>query len=629
MSLDEVQARILHAIRKRVWRRRRSWVAPYPEAGVTDPWVMPDIHPDNVERIAVIAEAERYLEGRYTFLNLSFHEEKIDWHTDPQTGLSLPVTFGLDLDFKDPSRVGNLKNVWEKNRHHHLTILSLAYALTREERYADEVGDQLNDWINKNSFPNGVNWTSSLEIAIRLISWVWTERLLRGTKAHEELFGTEGLLWSSIYWSQWMIASHYSHGSSANNHLIGEMAGLYIASVKWPVFNESDKWRKLAQGILAKEVTEQTFESGLNKEQAFAYHIFSLEFLLLAGIEGERFGRAFSDDYLKIVSKSIKVIADLSTCSSGIPEYGDADEGMALQLRPLDSSRVSWIYRLGRKWLSGAFPSGEEGSMTSDLLLPGVKDDTDMFKPLAGSVGFSDAGLYALVSNRGKPDEIFLLADAGPHGYLSIAAHGHADALSFTLSAGGVPVIVDPGTYAYHYAPRWRSYFRSALAHNTVTVDGEDQSESGGPFLWKSKANCVVHDFSKSESGATLQAEHDGYTRLESPVAHRRSITLDGQRVKITDEIVGEGERLVEWRLHFHPDIKTDLMGKSLVASFSKGELEISLDERFEWKVVRGGETAGWYSPGFNLKAHCDTLIGTLHGVAPVKVVTSMVVVFD
>ena len=40
--------------------------------------------------------------------------------------------------------------------------------------------------------------------------------------------------------------------------------------------------------------------------------------------------------------------------------------------------------------------------------------------------------------------------DAGPHGYLSIAAHAHADALSIEVRHDGVDVLADPGTYCYH-----------------------------------------------------------------------------------------------------------------------------------------------------------------------------------
>src|SRR5450759_4691047 len=89
--------------------------------------------------------------------------------------------------------------------------------------------------LEQNPFPLGVNWASPLDLGLRLISWVWACRLLSGSREYELLFGDDGRLWPSIHRHQWMIARMHSRGSSANNHLIGEMAGLYISSAVWGV----------------------------------------------------------------------------------------------------------------------------------------------------------------------------------------------------------------------------------------------------------------------------------------------------------------------------------------------------------------------------------------------------------
>ena len=85
---------------------------------------------------------------------------------------------------------------------------------------------------------------------------------------------------------------------------------------------------------------------------------------------------------------------------------------------------------------------------------------------------FADAGICLLRTPPEDGPEIWCRCDGGPHGFLSIAAHAHADALSVEVRHGGVDVLVDPGTYCYHGEPEWRSYFRSTLAHNTIEVDG-------------------------------------------------------------------------------------------------------------------------------------------------------------
>src|SRR5207249_6082019 len=136
---------------------------------------------------------------------------------------------------------------------------------------------------------------------------------------------------------------------------------------------------------------------------------------------------------------------------------------------------------------------------------------------------FADGGYYILGERFETPDEVRLIVDAGPIGYQAIAAHGHADALAFTLSLGGKEFLVDPGTFAYHTEPLWRAYFRGTSAHNTVRIDGEDQSQPGGKFMWLAKANAACAAFDTSTTEDVFEGWHDGYLRLPDPVMHRRS----------------------------------------------------------------------------------------------------------
>ena len=107
----------------------------------------------------------------------------------------------------------------------------------------------------------------------------------------------------------------------------------------------------------------------------------------------------------------------------------------------------------------------------------------------SGRRGSPTPGSRCCARTGTQAPEIWCRCDGGPHGYLSIAAHAHADALSVEVRYGGVDVLADPGTYCYHGEPAWRSYFRSTIAHNTVELDGQSQSGDGGPFLWLRHAN--------------------------------------------------------------------------------------------------------------------------------------------
>lgn len=628
MSAEEIAFRVRFALKKQVWRRRKSWQASSPNGRGEDRWKLPRLERlEPPERDTIIAEAEAVLAGRYRMLGIAFTEPLIDWHLDPQTGKRAPLVFGPDIDYRDPEIVGNVKNIWEKNRHHHLTVLALAWALSRERRYLAELERQLWSWATDNPFPLGVNWTSSLEVGVRLIAWVWIERLIRGTHEHDRLFGIRGKLWPAIYWHQWMIAEHYSHGSSSNNHLLGEMAGLYIASTVWPVFAESHRWRRMARDIMEREAAKQTFPGGLNREQAFSYHLFSLEFFLLCGLEGDRCGEPFPEAYLEGVRRMLEVIPLVTDVGGNLPRYGDEDQGMALQLRSAVSSRTDWLFRTGADWLGAEVPRppDDAGAIAAALLLEGIRERG---RPARGQgaapaaqrrrAQIDDSGNHVLAANRGERRELFCLFDAAPLGYLSIAGHGHADALSFVVSVGGVPVIVDPGTYIYHAEPKWRAYFRSTKAHNTITVDGQDQSVAGGPFLWERKARAELLERGTGPGGGRIVARHDGYTRFREPVVHKRILTLDERRIVVEDELTGKGEHEVDFRLHFAPYCNVELQDTlTCLVTWEEGSMRIALDPRFQWSILRGDEDGGWFSPAFNVKEPACTLTGKVHTAVP------------
>ena len=398
------------------------------------------------------------------------------------------------------------------------------------------------------------------------------------------------------------------------------MAGLFISTSLWSVFPESLSWQSLARKSLEQEVSRQTFKSGLNREQAFSYQIFSLEFFLLAGLEAEIFDVPFTNAYKDWVKRMLEVIPSLIDIGGNLPQYGDGDDGMALQLRPINSSRLDWLFHLGRQWLEAQvpLPSDNSGLLTAKLICHDFQDKVVAQESSQGSISFDDAGLFVLASQRGLEDEVFCLADAGRLGFLSIAAHGHADALSFTLSVGGVPIIVDPGTYIYHAEPQWRDYFRSTKAHSTILVDDVDQSEPAGIFLWKHKAQAKVLSWEEKPEGAVLLAEHDGYMRLKEGVVHRRCLALDHKSLEIKDDIQGSGLHDLEWRIHFSPQCELSLQENSCVVTWTEGKLEIKLDSQLQWSLVRGEKEAGWYSSGFNRKQMSYTLLGLVNTNTPV-----------
>jgi len=208
---------------------------------------------------------------------------------------------------------------------------------------------------------------------------------------------------------------------------------------------------------------------------------------------------------------------------------------------------------------------------------------------------------------------------------VNIAAHGHADALALTLSVAGEQVLVDPGTYSYWQEPKWRDYFRGTSAHNTVRVDGRDQSVSGGRFMWLRKANASIERMPSSPHEFDFRGSHDGYARLADPVRHLRSVRFDAasSSLVVRDEVAAKKPHPVELFWHFAPESDVGLTshglavrGKRLVLQMQASGADLQLE------LVRGAENPplGWCSRTYESKRPCEVLrITTVSSAVPIE----------
>ncbi len=635
MSPSEVAWRSVDLSRQQVWARRQvAPGSPFPPApplaGHFDA-ALPDGAVQTVPSAAaedVIAAADAILAGRWAILGVPRKDiGDPDWFYDPLTGIRAPQTaYCFRIDHRREDLTGNVKQVWELSRQHHLTVLATAFALSEDDAYAEAVGRQLRSWWAENPFLSGINWTSGIEIGLRLVAWVWIRRLLDRWPSAPELFESNPAAVTQIWWHQRYLAAFRSRGSSANNHVIAEAAGHLMASLAFPWFEESARWESEAAGLLGQELANNTYPSGVNRELASDYHGFVAELGLVAALEADRAGRPLADATWKVLGRMLD--AGAATLDERIrpPRQNDGDDGRALVLGPPDGHRWSTLLALGRELFGGpdwwplCHPDATSVLLAS--MAPGARPAHPLEHPTERPARFDDAGLTILRTPSGYGSEIWCRCDGGSHGFLSIAAHAHADALSVEVRHGGVDVLADPGTYCYHGEPQWRAYFRSTLGHNTLQLAGRDQSVSGGPFMWTRHAVTRVIE-SSTAAGAdvwTWSAEHDGYSELDPPAHHRRTVRLyrTDRQIEIVDRVDSAG--VIAYRLAFHlgPDVDVRLDGHVAQLSWpgSSGELatgELSLPGSAEWSLTRGSSdpVLGWYSPAFGEKQPSWTLIGT------------------
>jgi hypothetical protein len=568
------------------------------------------------------ARAERLARHRLSFFDLVDLDlgDPIDWNRDHAIGRPTPLQFAPLIDYRDWRAVGDAKVVWEPNRHHQLVVLGRAYRVTGGARYARAVIEQLESWITQCPFGRGMNWRSPLELAIRLINWVWAIDLILESRL--VIGGLQGRVRRAAFQHLWLITRGYSRGSSANNHRIGEAAGVFVATSYFPDLDPSGRWREESRQILEEEIVAQTYSDGGSREQATGYHVFVLQFFLVAGLVGRRAGEDFSRAYWSRLERMLEWLAALHEGGSAAPMIGDGDDGYVLDVGDLrdagallcvgailfargDFARQAGAYAEPARWLLGR----ESRAAFDALAGPKTADDVLASRALAGS------GYYLLqCGRRGAADSISVVFDCGELGFGPIAAHGHADALSFTLRAHGVDVLVDPGTYDYFSFPAWREYFRSTRSHNTVVVDGLDQSVMQGLFLWgaRARARCVLWE--PERQGGRVVGEHHGYERLNDPVLHRRTLELEAASrvLTIRDDVESHGAHAIGINFHLAEDADPTMEGPARCRVDVAGSvLTIQLDPALAVEIVRGTEPAvgGWVSRGYHRKTASATLV--------------------
>lgn len=574
-------------------------------------------------RRATVEAADGILDGRWEVLGVERTDmEYPDWLFDPVTKKRAPGTqFCFKIDHRREEVTGNIKQIWELSRFHHVTVLAAAFAFTGDARYAERAGAHLRSWWSQNQRLSGIHWTSGIEAGIRLISWVWTRRLLEGWPLAADLFEHNLDALEQIWWHQRYLSTFRSRGSSANNHVIAEMAGQLVAALAFAWFEDSVGWAAEARDVLQAELTRNTFPSGVNREMAFDYHGFVAELGLVAAAEADLAGHPLDDSTWNLLGKMIEVVAAIADEELRPPRYGDGDDGRALVL-DATSDRWASLLRAGGEILGAGdwWPEVREDALSGFLASMSTGHPRKDRRPRRPS-HFGDAGLVVLrSSSQGKP-EIWCRCDSGPHGFLSIAAHAHADALGLEVRHGGVDIFADPGTYCYHGEREWRSYFRSTLAHNTIELGGTSQSGSGGPFLWARHSQSRLLRLVHNDLGepTAWSAENDGYGSLDPPAVHRRTVELFGQerRLEIVDELETAGGHQFRLLFHLGPEIRASLRdGRAHLSWASRSGVvstaTVSLPTAATWRLARG-ETApvlGWYSERFGTKVPATTVLG-------------------
>lgn len=558
-----------------------------------------------------VDEAERLCRHEITLLGYGQIKlgPKIDWHRDPVTGRTWERRYWADYAPVQDSGGRDPKIIHELNRHQHLPRLAKAYFLSGDERYAREAVAQLNIWIDQNPPGIGINWQSSLEIAIRAISWLWTIFPLLSSQAFDEASAQR--IGDSLFAQLEHVHRYTSLFSSPNTHLIGEAAALFIAGLVFQDQKRPVVWLRQGASLLTEAAEKQVLDDGVYGELSSCYHCYALDFLLQAMVLAKQNKFQLAEPIPHRVRGMLQFLMHLTRPDGTLPALGDDDGGRALALDKRDYGSFqdglclgAILYRRGDfKHQAGAFCEealwmlGEDAWDTYRQLASHEPSETQTYYPFAG---------YFVRRSGWGPLASHLVFDCGGLGMLT-GAHAHADALSITLFSGGRELLLDPGTFVYNCAPEWRKYFRSTPAHNTVTIDDRDQAEQGGAFHWKTRIHSRAAREFHSSGIEYVEAEHDGYRRMPQGVIHRRRLLhVPPESWIVVDDFRGCGEHTFDFRYHFPEDAEAAGLRLPLFASHP----------------LKTARTAGWVSRGYGEKKPCSTLRATFTGAVPAAAMT-------
>jgi hypothetical protein len=548
----------------------------------------------------------------------------LPWHTDFKTGVTWPLRYCHDIDYNDLDNPSDVKVPWELSRMQHLLRLGQAYWLTGDERYAVEFRTEAVDWCERNPLGYGVNWSCTMDVALRAISWVWAFHFFANSPSLEDA-RFRALVLRTIFIHGEFILRNVEYADVRGNHYLVDGVGLLFVASLFRKSRDGERWWQAGRDIVFSELPLQVEEDGVDFEQSTAYHRLVTEAFLTSCLLLAAQGEAIPAPHRERVRRMCEVIAAITKPNGQAPLLGDADDGR-IQKAGLQQvgdhrylvSAAAVAFEDGRLKRAAGQLADESFWLLGEHAVGRFNDLAVSDRPLP--VAFPSAGWYVL---SGPAAHVFIdAAEVGMHGR---GGHGHNDILSFELFLEGMNVVTDCGAYLYTASREWRNRFRSTAFHNTVQVDDEELNRFvGDDDLWRLHNDAQPIDVRFFADGASdvFEGGHTGYDRLTPPVRHTRRIALDRRTrsVRIEDRLVGAGTRRLTWRAHLDPSVRARVDGDAVEITGTSVVWCRSV-QRPRGAALRLEE--GWVSPSYGVKVPCQVIVIAVTGPMPMEFVTT------
>ncbi|CUQ65391.1 heparinase II/III family protein [Candidatus Nitrospira inopinata] len=481
--------------------------------------------------------------------------------------LNRTVTFPpSSVDWASP----DLPKLWRYNLHY--------FDYLADPARSDEAKCRLiADWIAKNPLGVGDGW-EPYPVSLRVVNWI--KFFLRREKPPEMAWLQS--LWTQAAWLERHVEYHLLANHVFKNAVALVFAGAYFDGP------DGDRWLRQGWALLRQELAEQFLSDGGHYERSPMYHSICLLDCLDVVNLLERSGTpVVQEDVVRLKDKAraaLEYLYDLCLPDGNIALFNDSAFGIA--------------------------PSPQQIFQYANALLG--------YEPPARAQGlelraYPDSGYFIVANGNDR-----LVIDGGLIGPDYQPGHAHCDTLSYELAIDGRRVIVDSGVYDYEASPE-RAYARSTRAHNTVMVDGVEQSEIWGVFRVARRAKPIRASLHRGEDGRVIfEGAHDGYRRLPGKPVHSRTITYaEGGEWIIEDRLAGKREHRMETYVHVHPDFRVIGEDRRLKLVGTDGRV-VAVVEPLTPCDVRLDR--GWYFPQFGLRYENPVLVFARSQAAPFAV---------
>ena len=521
-------------------------VAPQVLAGLADfeklavefpAWDAQAAEPPIKEAVGVLAGRFRYFGWRMVDLGRC-----PAWQSNPLTGESVPAELHWSQisDFAQ----GDIKLIWESSRWGWALDLARAFARTGDRRFAGRFRQLRNDWMAANPPGAGPHWKCGQEASMRLIAACIATAIL-ACRGQSGSAGIRQLVALAEATARRIEANLDYALSQDNNHGLSELAGLLTVAVLFPGLPGAQARRQRARKGLIRELGRLVATDGSFAQYSTNYHRVLLHDAVWCGrllmAADEPFPAA---TLVRIDAAAVWLWQVMEPANGSVPCYGSNDGANFLKLD-------GGIYGDHRAAMQAAFmltrgvpvlPAGPWNETTAWLFGPAVLAVT-ISSPKRHNFTAASAGYHVL---RRAGTEAFMRC--GPHRF---RPH-HADQLHVDLRRDGQPLTLDPGTFSYNALPPWDHAFKNTRFHNTVSVDGQDQMDKAGRFLWLPWSSGTSEPAQDMVDGSLLwwEGETDAWRRLAVPVWHHRAVLLHASgNVTVIDRMQSPGEH--EYQLHW------------------------------------------------------------------------------